>query len=286
MKDETGPVLIEGESGTGKEVVAQLLSSHKKAFVCINVASLSDTLFESQMFGYKKGSFTGAHKDYEGLVLKARGGDLFLDEMEALSLSSQAKLLRFLETGEFRALGSSKTQKVDCRILASTNECLTEKVKKGEFRADLLWRLRAKTIKLPLLRERKEDIEELAIYFFSQDPRKRKKTFTKEALLCLKEYNWPGNIRELKKVSENLLSQTALPILDREDVEPFLHSYDTFSTSFLSSYESLSSKVKEYEKELIKSCFYKHQDLKKVQKVLGLSRASLYKKLKCYKIKY
>ncbi len=284
LKDEKGPLLIEGESGAGKEIVAQLLSSPHKPFVCVNVAGLSESLFESQMFGYKKGAFTGADRDHEGLVLKAHRGDLFLDEIEALSLSSQAKLLRFLENQEVRAIGSSKVQKVECRILAATNECLTQKVKKGEFRADLLWRLRCKTIELPPLRDRKEDIESLVELFFSQDTKKRKKTLSKEALLCLKEYNWPGNVRELKKVSENLLCYTLLPVIEREDVEPFLYPYNSFSGP--SSYQNLNSMVKEYEKEVIRSCVYKYKALDEVQRVLGLSRATLYKKLKYYKIIY
>ena len=282
LKNEPGPLLIEGESGTGKDIVAQLLSSPDRPFVCVNMASLPENLFESQMFGHEKGAFTGAHHHHKGFIESAKNGDLFLDEIEALSLSSQAKLLRFLENQEIQILGKATTKKIHCRVIVATNESLEEKVRRKEFREDLLWRLKSKVLHLPPLRQRKEDILPLIKFFISQDKAERKKTLTPQALLCLKEYAWPGNIRELKKVTENLLCRCALPLIEKQDVEPFLCSYAPSAPKI----EGLSLMLKEYEKDIITKCLHEHKSVTKTQKILGLSRSALYKKIKSYSIDY
>ena len=178
MAGTDSSVLIYGESGTGKEVIARLIHKNSlrkdKPFVTINCAAIPDTLLESELFGYEKGAFTDAHTSKPGLVEIANGGTLFLDEIGDLSQYVQPKLLRFIETGEFRRVGGNNILKVDVRIISATNKDLNEEVKKGNFREDLLYRLNVVTIRLPALRERKEDIPLLVEYFLNKKTRGRK----------------------------------------------------------------------------------------------------------------
>ena len=219
LKNEAGPILIEGESGTGKEVTAQLLHAQQPGnpFVAINVASVPELLFESEFFGHVKGAFTGADQNKMGLAEAASGGDLFLDEVEALSPALQAKLLRFLETGEVRRVGAKESIHVKTRVIAASNRNLNTLVAEGKFREDLLWRLSGKKILLPPLRERPEDIDELAKHFLSLD-KYRKKEIVDDAMHVLRSYQWPGNVRELKRVCEQLLLSSPLPLVRKDDV--------------------------------------------------------------------
>ncbi len=173
MKGERKSVLIEGETGAGKEVLASLLHSQEseRPFVAVNSSSIPETLFESEMFGHVKGAFTGADSHKMGLAEAAHGGDLFLDEIEAMPLSFQAKLLRFLESGEIRRVGAKESMRVQVRIIAASNRPLTEMIKKGEFREDLFYRLSSQKITIPPLRDRKEDIPDLvgSVNFFVSD---------------------------------------------------------------------------------------------------------------------
>ncbi len=208
-------VLIRGESGTGKEGVARLI--HKKSpwrdrpLITVNCTAFSPTLIESELFGYKKGAFTGAISDRIGLLELANNGILFLDEIGDMPLEIQAKLLRFLQSGEIRAIGDNVTKKVKVRIIAATNRKLEEAIEKGEFRADLFYRLNTFTIHLPPLRERLEDIPILAYHFLKIAQAKVNKRVTRiapEAMEVLSKYHWPGNLRELENVIERALVLT------------------------------------------------------------------------------
>jgi two-component system, NtrC family, response regulator AtoC len=205
-------VLILGESGTGKELIAKAIhqTSHRsqQPMVTVHCAGLSPTLLESELFGHEKGAFTGAHERRIGRFEKADGGTLFLDEIGEIDTSTQIKLLRILGERSFERVGSTKTIKVDVRLLAATNKNLPNLMKEGEFREDLYYRLRVVEIHLPSLRERPTDIPALAMTFlreFSDQNRKKVTEFTKEALDAIVSYQWPGNVRELRAAIEHAL---------------------------------------------------------------------------------
>ncbi|WP_457642151.1 sigma-54-dependent transcriptional regulator [Persephonella sp.] len=227
-------VLIVGESGTGKEVVAKTihrLSNRKdKAFIAINCASLPSDLLESELFGYKKGAFTGAVSDKKGLIEEANGGTLFLDEIGEMPMPLQAKLLRFLEEQKIRPLGSTKEVKVDVRIISATNRDLEKEIKNGNFREDLYYRLGTIIIKMPSLRERKEDIPLLAEQILKEIKAKYNKNITRispEFMRYLISYDYKGNIRELKNILEK-----AVILSEGEE----LNFIPTFSEKFNSIY--------------------------------------------------
>jgi transcriptional regulator with PAS, ATPase and Fis domain len=201
-------VLITGESGVGKDVVARFIHSQSSRqaapFVAVNCAGLTETLLESELFGHVKGSFTGAYRDKKGKIQLAHRGTLFLDEVGEMSLRMQALLLRFLENGEIQAVGSDQPQaRVDVRVVAATNRNLAEHVAAGQFREDLLYRLRVIHLHVPPLRERPEDVHALARHFLARAG--REVTFTDEALRAFQSYRWPGNVRELFNVVEQLV---------------------------------------------------------------------------------
>jgi DNA-binding NtrC family response regulator len=193
-------VLITGATGTGKELVARavhrLSSLCSGPFVAHNCSLTPPDLFESQFFGHRRGSFTGADRDHVGLLEVAHGGTLLLDELECLSLSHQAKLLRVMDDGDVRPVGSSEPRTVSVRFLAATNRDPQEMVRQGTLREDLYYRLRGLEIKLPPLRERREDVALLALHFLAG----HEGTFTTEAFAALRDYSWPGNVRELRNV--------------------------------------------------------------------------------------
>lgn len=288
LRNENGPILIEGESGTGKEVSAQLIHSQTSLapFVVINVASVPENLFESEFFGHVKGAFTGADQNKMGLAEAAHGGDLFLDEIEALSPPLQAKLLRFLETGEVRRVGGKDTTIVQTRVIAATNRNLNQLVADGKFREDLLWRLSGKKILLPPLRERTEDIPELVQHFFSLD-KYRKKEVGPDALQVLKEYPWPGNVRELKRVCEQLILTAPLPVLRREDVLQVIRPpAQGISAASFDISRGLSELVNEFESQIIQKALGQQNDIDEVARLLKISRSSLYKKIKDHGIQW
>ena len=198
------PVLITGESGTGKEIVARAIhrrsAREEKPFVAVNCGALPAELIESELFGHVRGSFTGATVDRRGLWQEADRGTVFLDEITETTPAFQVKLLRALQEGEIRRVGSNQTQRVDVRVIAATNRDAEDEVRQGRFRQDLLYRLNAVTIHLPALRERREDIRPLAKYFVERTlgPDARPIGFSKEAVWMLDNYDWPGNIRELE----------------------------------------------------------------------------------------
>ena len=210
-KDVT--VLVTGESGTGKELVARAIYHHshrkEKPFMAINCASIPDTMFESELFGYERGAFTGAYRSYVGKFERCDGGTLFFDEIGDMSLSTQAKVLRVLQEGEFERLGGTEGIKVNVRILAATNKNLEEEVEKGTFREDLYYRLKVICIELPPLRDRLDDISALVEYFvgrFSKEYGKSVRYVPDQTIRKLRSSPWPGNVREL----ENQLRRAVL----------------------------------------------------------------------------
>jgi len=241
-------VLIAGESGTGKELIARAIhfksSRRDKKFITQNCASIPETLLESELFGYRKGAYTGATHDKPGLFEVANGGTLFLDEIGDLSLSSQAKILRALQDGEIKRIGDSKPVKVDVRILSATNKDLQEQIRKSLFREDLYYRLNVVTVKLPPLRDRREDIPLLARHYlglFSARMGKHLSGFDAEALEMLAAYAWPGNVRQLKNEMERL----AILLNDGELVGPANLAEVVQQSALLHPSESGASKMKD-----------------------------------------
>ncbi len=223
VADTSASVLIEGESGTGKELVARALHVHSsrkgKAFIPIFCGSLGEHLLESELFGHKKGAFTGATENKRGLFEEADGGTLFLDEIADISPTIQTKLLRVLQEGEFKRVGENQIRKADVRILAATNKDLWEEVQKGNFREDLYYRLNVINIKMPPLRERRSDIPLLAEHFLRKYARKNGKKikgFTREAYRLLQEYDWPGNVRELENAVERAVILCRSPEIEAD----------------------------------------------------------------------
>ncbi len=289
LKGEAGPILIEGESGTGKEVAAQILhtqESPQRPFVTLNVAALPENVFESEFFGHVRGAFTGADQNKMGLAEAAHGGDLFLDEIEALPMSQQAKLLRFLENGEIRRVGSKDSIRVHTRVIAATNQNLETMVKEGTFREDLLWRLNGKKVLLPPLRERSEDIGLLTEHFLMKERPRRNKEMAPDALEQLKKHRWPGNVRELKRACEQLTLHAPLPFIRAEDVRRILptSAVEQISPTELNLATGLNALLAQFESEIIRQALDKVRDIDETATLLGISRSSLYKKIKDYNI--
>ncbi len=218
-------VLITGESGVGKELVAHAVHSKSERalspFVTVNCAGLPETLLESELFGYTKGSFTGAYRDKTGMLEKADSGSIFLDEISEMSLRMQGMLLRFLETGEIQKVGMERIgQVVNVRMIAATNQCLPEMVSEGRFREDLFYRINVIHIQVPPLRERREDIPLLVDHFFTHLGRfnGNRPTVTPGAFAALAEYPWPGNVRELANVVERVLVSATGPVITEDDL--------------------------------------------------------------------
>ena len=218
-------VLISGETGTGKELFARAIHYHSprrnKPFIPVNCAALPDHLFENELFGHVKGAFTDASSSEKGLIAEAEGGTLILDEVDTLSQPAQAKLLRFLQSGEYRALGSSRNVTAKVRVIAATNTDLFDRVKAKLFREDLYFRLNALSVIMPPLRERIEDIVHLANHFLTQYARERnteRRGISSDALHKLMAYEWPGNVRELEGLILRALILTASATLQPEDM--------------------------------------------------------------------
>ena len=222
-------VLIEGETGTGKELVARAIHTagprHQKPFVAVNCAGLTEALVASQLFGHKRGAFTGAVTDHIGFFESAEGGTLFLDEIGDMPLTVQTSLLRVLQDREFSRLGESRVRKIDVRILAATHCDLNGEVSKGAFRADLLYRIRVARIHLPPLRERREDLPLLVHTFVAQASAASGKVIREvslEAMQRLLEYLWPGNVRELKNAIDFAIIRSQGPVLEATALPPEL----------------------------------------------------------------
>ena len=232
-------VLIHGESGTGKELVARAVHRNspraERPFVAINCAAITETLLESELFGHERGAFTGANVQKKGKIEVAEGGTLFLDEISELAAGLQAKLLRVLQEREFERVGGTRPIKLDIRILAATNKSLQEAIEAGVFRADLYYRLNVVGVTMPALRERREDIPELAEHFIAKVSRKiktRPKLLSPEARACLMNHDWPGNVRELENALERALVMGATDTILPDDLpETVLEAGPSTSTS-------------------------------------------------------
>ncbi|RYZ78840.1 MAG: sigma-54-dependent Fis family transcriptional regulator, partial [Proteobacteria bacterium] len=220
----------------------------------------------------------------------AHGGDLFLDEVEALPLTQQAKLLRFLENGEVRRVGAKESIRVQVRVIAATNRNLDSMVKEGKFREDLLWRLNGKKILLPPLRDRLSDLGALANHFLDRERPRRNKTLQPDAIEALKTHSWPGNVRELRRVIEQLALHSPLPFIRHEDADRWLPSKSGMSGGAGSALpeadfsKGLNHLIAEYEADLIRQALARNNDVDKTALILGISRSSLYKKIKDYSI--
>ena len=288
------PVLIQGESGTGKELVARAIhfNGPRKGhpFISENASSISETLFESELFGHVRGAFTGAVADHKGLFELADKGTLFLDEIANLSMEMQSKLLRVLENGEIRRVGGKEVRRVDVRIITATNKDLASLVKQGLFREDLYYRLNVIKITLPPLRERREDIPLLAEHFLKQHAEPSgapPKTLSAEAMALLMEYGWPGNVREL----ENEIRRTAAlsgnsPMLTAEFVSPHIRSAPPAATFAIPEQpRDLRETIEEIEKRIIMNTLERYRwNKSKTARMLGLSRDGLRKKMLRYGI--
>jgi DNA-binding NtrC family response regulator len=283
-------ILITGESGTGKELVARAIhqrgSRSDGPFVTLNCGALPESLFESELFGYEKGAFTGATGTKPGRFELADGGTLFLDEVGEMSLKSQVDFLRVLETKEFRRLGGTKLIRVEVRVIAATNRNLQKAVEEGSFREDLYYRLNVIPIHLPALREHREDIPVLVEAFLKESSRihqKDNKEISTEALKLLVHYFWPGNVRELKNVIERLMVVVKEKKLLTEHLPPEIQASQEEQKSMLIS---LNKPLKEIEKEVIERILKEvtsHRE--KAAKLLGISPRALHYKIKEYGIK-
>ncbi|NOY64802.1 MAG: nif-specific transcriptional activator NifA [Nitrospirae bacterium] len=287
-------VLLLGESGTGKELIARTLHYQspraKGPFVAVNCAALPENLIEMELFGAEKGAFTGATERRIGRFERAKGGTIFLDEIGELPLSVQAKLLRVLQEKTFERLGSADPIKVDVRIIAATNRNLLDEVRTGKFREDLYWRLNVVSIRLPSLRERKEDIPHLVTYYLKRFNRKYKKNIriTDEAMKGLMEYSWPGNIRELANTLERMVIMAEDDLIRYHDIHwNSIYSKDTYASGMTSAEEkTLSCEVEAIERERIINALKENNFIQsRAARALGITPRQLGYRIKKYGIK-
>ncbi|MFV9511308.1 sigma-54-dependent transcriptional regulator [Tepidibacillus sp. LV47] len=283
------PVLIEGESGTGKELIARAIHAWSdranQPFIAINSGALMENLLESELFGHAKGAFTGAISEKKGLVEMAHKGTLFLDEIGEMPLPLQVKLLRFLESGEFRRVGDNQLRKVDVRLVAATNRNLEKEIEMGKFREDLYFRLNVMKLIVPPLRERKSDIPLLAQYFLKKSQTYYgEKKLSKEALQALSQYHFPGNVRELSHLIERgvLLSMGKI-----------IQAYDIFPQGINSNLNeeekneekgeliSLEELERQHIERVLKECDWNKT---KASQILGISLRNLYRKIETYQL--
>jgi DNA-binding NtrC family response regulator len=275
-------VLITGENGTGKSLLAQALHDASprasRPFVSVNAGGISEGVFESELFGHERGAFTDARADRIGRFEVADGGTLFLDEIANVPLSQQAKLLRVLETGEFERLGSSRTRHVNVRLISATNADLHADVHAGRFRQDLLFRLNTVETHMPALRDRREDIPELAALFLGRHARRYRKTldgFAPAAMQVLLEHAWPGNIRELDHAIERAVLMTDGPLVSQDDLA--LRGSRAEATRI----EDMS--LEDVEAFLIRKALDRYgQNVTLAARALGLSRSAMYRRLQRY----
>ena len=286
--DTRATVCIEGETGTGKELIAAGIHHQSqradKMFVAQNCAALPENLLESELFGHKRGAFTSADSDKKGLFEIADGGTLFLDEMGEMPLTLQAKLLRVLQEGTIRPVGATSEKQVDVRILCATNRDLAAEVEKGRFRQDLYYRLMVFPIKLPPLRDRREDIPLLGAHFlkrYAEEYRMELPGFTQDALDALSSYNWPGNIRELENEIQRLVIQAESGHwIEITDLSPRLRKIEGTVTRIAPKQGTLKEMMEQVERWLITEALRDHGNNKtKTAVTLGITREGLHKKL-------
>ena len=282
-------VLITGESGTGKELIAKAIHYHSKlrsdkSFVAVNCSALPETLLESELFGHEKGSFTGATGRRMGKFESADGGTVFLDEIGDMTPAMQAKVLRVLQEREFERVGGNELVKVDTRVISATNKNLEEAVKKGDFREDLYYRISVFPIKLPPLRERKEDIPLIAAHFlnkYSLQEGKQIEQISPEALELLMAYHWPGNVRELENTIERAVVLATPPEIGARDLPASIRSLG--EKKIYESDNKLSSWIEKLEEQALKQALLECEgNISQTAKKLGIGRATIYRKAKKY----
>ncbi|MBN2356234.1 sigma-54-dependent Fis family transcriptional regulator [candidate division KSB1 bacterium] len=289
-----GRILIMGENGTGKELVAREI--HKKSgranqpFIQLNCAAIPRELIESELFGYEKGAFTGAAQRKTGLIEKAHGGTLLLDEVGDMALETQAKLLRVLQENEFYRVGGTSAYHFDVRIISATNKDLQKEISLGNFRQDLYFRLNVIPLVIPPLRQHREDIPLLTKHFLTNYCRrngKKMKQVTEDAMIILQNYPWPGNVRELKNIMERLAIMIEKKVIDDEAVSLVLATKSFVQTGDSDSELPLKVQLQNFEKKILKEGMIKHQgNISRLAAALKTDRANLHRKLKQYGIKY
>jgi len=293
------PVLILGESGTGKELVARSIHTSgpdaERPFVAVDCSSLAPTLIESELFGHVKGAFTGASRARDGLLVSANGGTVFLDEIGELPPEMQSKLLRALQEKEVRPVGSSRSVPFTARVLAATNRDLVAMIAQGQFRKDLYFRLNVVNLRIPPLRERREDILLLAQFFLEQAERECGKTyrFSDEALQLLLEYDWPGNVRELQHTVQRTCALSSGPVLHTVDLPTQLQDFSAHREEAAGQAAAAGAvageagpaivSIAEMERQAILGTIRQLKgDKLMAAKLLGIGKTTLYRKLKEY----
>jgi len=284
-------VLVQGETGTGKGLIADAIHRNSlrrnSPFIVVNCGAIPENLLESELFGFEKGAFTDATRLKRGLLEETDGGTLFLDEVSEIRPSLQSKLLRVVETGDFRRLGSNEEIRVDLRIVSATNKDLYKEVVSRRFREDLYYRLSVVSITVPPLRERREDIPLLVAFFLKnlKVSGKGKKAISPEALEMLKEYDWPGNIRELRNVIERVIILTERNNIEVGDLPLMIQKHKTLKQLFLippeERYLTLEEMEKMYIEKVLESC---RGHKSRAAEILGITRHTLYNKLKRFGI--
>ncbi|MBN1541463.1 sigma-54-dependent Fis family transcriptional regulator [candidate division KSB1 bacterium] len=282
-------VLIQGESGTGKELIARAVhyqsrTRSTKPFVAVNCSALPESLLESELFGHEKGSFTGATARRIGKFEQANGGTIFLDEIGLMSQATQSKLLRVLQEREFERVGGNELIKVDVRVISATNRDLEEAMKAGEFREDLYYRISVFPIKLPPLRERKEDIHLLAAHFlkkYSEAEKKNIHGINGDSLDLMMAYNWPGNVRELENSMERAVVLANGPEIMAGDLPAAVRALG--EKRIYESDSTLSGWIEKLEEEALRQALLECEgNISKTAKKLGIGRATIYRKAKKY----
>ncbi len=286
-----GRVLLLGESGAGKEMAARLIHQLSDRadgpFVEMNCAAIPEELIESELFGHVKGSFTGAHETRAGKFELADGGTLFLDEVADMSLATQAKVLRVLQESRFQPVGGSKTIHADVRVISATNKDLDKAIEEGRFREDLYFRLSVIPLRVPSLRERREDIPELCQHFvqyFAREYGRQAISFTPEAEACLANYTWRGNVRELRNVVERLMIMSRKRVLDVVDLPAQIGGRGEEAIGF-TGFDSLKDARDDFERRFIEYHLRRNGgNITKTADLLKLERSNLHKKVKQFNI--
>jgi len=294
IADTDVPVLVEGETGTGKELIARAIHNNgprrSRRFVAVNCGALAETLLESELFGHEKGAFTGAIAQRRGVFEVADGGTLFLDEVGEISPSTQIRLLRVLQEGEFHRVGGTNPIRVDVRVLSATNRTLEELVKQGRFRQDLYYRLNVFPLRVPPLRERREDIPLLVSHFLERSNRRLRKQVggvSPRAMAALMAYHWPGNVRELENILQRMMIVARDDLLDLVDLPGEIHHAEPSPPEKPAGLKGMARESAEAveRQAIVDALAQTGGNVTRAAKLLGISRATLQKRMKAYALR-